>query len=249
MRVMRIVSALLLVVGSLPVSTALPAQAVVLDEGTFMVEIDGRTVGTETFRIRRSGFGENAQVIAQGSLELTREGGKQTVESALGTVGVGMSLDAYQVKISGSGELQVRLQRRGDRLVAETTSEAGVEEREYRRPSSRTPHGAPRSLPRAPLLLPRPIPEARRDPRLHHPSAAGRTGGGRAAHGLRGAHLAGRPHPPGPAPAAGPGRSRPRDMAGQSKPGAPGGDSRRGLCSRPAGPAGTCQRQWDTLRD
>ena len=91
-----------------------------------MVEIGGRAVGTESFRIRRSGFGENAQVIAQGSLVLTREGGKQTVQSALGTVGVGMSLDAYQVKVSGSGELQVRLQRRGDRLVAETTSEAGV---------------------------------------------------------------------------------------------------------------------------
>ena len=110
-----------------------------MDEGSFLVEIGGRAVGSESFRIRRSGFGENAQIIAQGTLELTTGGGNQTVQSALGTLGVGMSLDAYQVKVSGSRELQVRLQRRGDRLVAETTSEAGVEEREYRRPSPRTP--------------------------------------------------------------------------------------------------------------
>ena len=136
---MRVLSALLLFAGSLHFSTALSAQAVVLDEGSFLVQIGGRTVGNESFRIRRSGFGENAQVIAQGTLELASGSGNQTVQSALGTAGVGMSLDAYQVKVSGSGELQVRLQRRGDRLVAETTSEAGVEEREYRRPSPRTP--------------------------------------------------------------------------------------------------------------
>ena len=136
---MRILSAFLVVAAVLPLSAPLSAQAVVLDEGSFLVEIGGRPVGTESFRIRRSGFGENAQVIAQGTLELAVEGGDQTVQSALGTVGIGMSLDAYQVKVSGPGELQVFLQRRGDRLVAETTSAAGVEERQYRRPSSRTP--------------------------------------------------------------------------------------------------------------
>ena len=137
--VMRILMAVLVTVSSGPLSAQLSAQAVVLDEGSFLVEIGGRPVGTESFRIRRSGFGENAQVIAQGTLELDRGDGDQTVQSALGTVGIGMSLDAYQVKVSGLGELQVLLQRRGDRLVSETTSEAGVEEREYRRPSSRTP--------------------------------------------------------------------------------------------------------------
>jgi hypothetical protein len=136
---MRILSSLLVVVGALPASAPLSAQAVVLDEGSFLVAIDGRSVGTESFRIRRSGFGENAQIIAQGTLELSLEVGDQTVQSALGTVGIGMSLDAYQVKVSGPGALQVLLQRRGDRLVAETTSDAGVEERQYRRPSARTP--------------------------------------------------------------------------------------------------------------
>ena len=117
----------------------LRAQTVLLDEGSFVVEIGGRSIGTEDFRIRRSGFGENAQVIAQGTLEIAEDGGQQTIQSALGTVGIGMKLDAYQVKVSGPSELQVLLQRRGNRLVAETTSGAGVEEREYRRPSTRWP--------------------------------------------------------------------------------------------------------------
>ena len=40
--------------GFLPEATA--AQVVEVDEGTFIVELDGLAVGTERFRIRRSGF-------------------------------------------------------------------------------------------------------------------------------------------------------------------------------------------------
>ncbi len=138
-RVMRIMTTLFVLVTLVPAASHLSAQAVVLDEGSFRVEIAGRSVGTESFRIRRSGFGENAQVIAQGTLEISDADGNQTVQSALGTVGIGMSLDAYQVKVTGAVTLQVLLRRRGDRLVAETTSDAGVEEREYRRPSTRRP--------------------------------------------------------------------------------------------------------------
>ena len=138
-RVMLILAASLVVAGSATIAGPLTAQAVVLDEGSFLVEVGGRPVGTESFRIRRSGFGDNAQVIAQGTLEMAEAGGDQTIQSALGTVGIGMTLDAYQVKVSGASGLQVLLQRRGDRLVAETTSKAGVEEREYRRPSTQRP--------------------------------------------------------------------------------------------------------------
>lgn len=136
---MSISTALLVIIASFPASAHPLPQAVVLDEGSFLVEIGGRPVGTETFRIRRSGFGENAQVIAQGNLELTQGAEKETVQSALGTVGLAMTLDAYQVKVTGPRELQMILQRRGDRLVSETTSKAGVEERQYRRPSERAP--------------------------------------------------------------------------------------------------------------
>ena len=130
---------LLLVVALFPIPGNLSSQAVVLDEGTFLVEIGGRRIGTETFRIRRAGFGDNTRVIAQGNLDLVEDGESQVIQSALGTVGVSMSLNAYQSRVSSPAELQVRLQRRGDRLISETVSEAGKEEREYPRLSSQTP--------------------------------------------------------------------------------------------------------------
>ena len=118
---------------------ALAAQTVEVDDGTFIVELGGRAVGTETFRIRRSGFGDNARTIAQGTLEIVQGGSRQMIQSALGTLGVGMSLDAYQVNVSAPSELSIRLERRGSRMVSSTSSEAGVEEREYRQTQAQTP--------------------------------------------------------------------------------------------------------------
>ncbi len=118
---------------------AMAAQAVEVDEGTFIVEVGGRPVGTETFRIRRSGFGDNARTIAQGTLDIVQEGSRLTIQSLLGTLGAGMSLDAYQVDISSPSELSIRLERRGPRMVSATSSDAGVEEREYRRILPQTP--------------------------------------------------------------------------------------------------------------
>ncbi len=129
----------LVVIGFGPVPQAVAAQAVEVDRGTFIVELDGRAVGTEIFRIRRSGFGDNARTIAQGTLEIVLDGSRQTIQSALGTLGVGMSLDAYQAKVSAPSELSILLERRGDRMVSQTSSEAGVEEREYRQVLARTP--------------------------------------------------------------------------------------------------------------
>ena len=123
--------------GLLPQAVA--AQAIEVDEGTFIVEVGGRTVGTETFRIRRSGFADNARTIAQGTLDIFQDGLRETTQSALGTIGLGMSLDAYQVKVSLPSELSIRLERRGNRMVSETSSAAGVEEREYRQAVRQTP--------------------------------------------------------------------------------------------------------------
>ena len=126
-----------IVFGLLP--HTLPAQAVEVDQGTFIVELGGRVVGTETFRIRRLGFGDNARTIAEGTLEIVLDGSRQTVHSLLGAVGVGMSLDAYQVNVSLPSELSIRLDRRGGRMVSSSSSEAGVEEREYRRALPQNP--------------------------------------------------------------------------------------------------------------
>jgi len=118
---------------------AVVAQAVEVDEGTFIVELGGRAVGTETFRIRRSGFGDNARTIAQGTLEIVQGGSRQMMQSALGTLGVGMSLDAYQMNVSAPSELSIRLEIRGGRMVSSSSSEAANEERENRQNQEQTP--------------------------------------------------------------------------------------------------------------
>ena len=118
---------------------AAAAQVVEVDEGTFIVELGGQVVGTETFRIRRSGFGDNARTIAEGKLEIVEGGLKQTMLSRISTLGVGMSLDLYDLKVSAPAELSILLERQGDRMVSVTSSEAGVEEREYRQVQARTP--------------------------------------------------------------------------------------------------------------
>ena len=118
---------------------AAAAQVVDVDEGTFIVELDGRRMGTERFRIRRAGIGDNVRTIAQGTLEIVEGGLEQTVQSGISTLGVGMSLDLYDVKVSAPSELSILLERRGDRMVSVTSSETGVEEREYRQVQARTP--------------------------------------------------------------------------------------------------------------
>jgi hypothetical protein len=118
---------------------AVAAQAVEVDAGTFVVQLGGRAVGNESFLIRRSGFGDNARTIAEGTIEIVEDGTTLAVRSLLGALGVGMSLDAYQVNVSAPSELSIRLQSRGGRMVSSTSSEAGVEEREYRRTQQQTP--------------------------------------------------------------------------------------------------------------
>jgi len=108
------------------------AQAVEVDAGAFIVELGGRAVGTETFRIRRTGFGDNARTFAQGTLELVEDGETLNIQSILSTLGVGMALERYLVKVSTPSEIEIRLERRGARMVSVTSSEAGVQEREYR---------------------------------------------------------------------------------------------------------------------
>ena len=118
---------------------AVAAQVVEVDRGVFVIELGGRVVGTERFRIRRQGFGDNARTLAQGTLEFVEDGLTQTIQSTLGTIGVGMSLEAYQVTVSAPSDLSIHLERRGGRMVSETSSEAGIEEREYRQTLAQTP--------------------------------------------------------------------------------------------------------------
>tara|TARA_B110000116_G_scaffold270591_1_gene289045 strand:+ start:125 stop:832 length:708 start_codon:yes stop_codon:yes gene_type:complete len=117
---------------------SLTSQATIIDEGTFIIEIEGRIMGTESFKIRSAGSGAELRTIAQGDLVLSTDKVTETVQSALGTLGPTMSIQAYQTRILPSN-LEINLQRRNNRLIAITSSDLYVEEREYRRLSSRTP--------------------------------------------------------------------------------------------------------------
>ena len=57
---MRAGRSLLMALCVVPVATPLAAQTVVLDEGTFRLQVAGKEVGTETFTIRQNGTGDNA---------------------------------------------------------------------------------------------------------------------------------------------------------------------------------------------
>jgi len=116
----------------------LTSQATTIDEGTFIIEIAGRILGTESFKIRSAGSGAEVRTIAQGDLVISTNETTETVQSALGTLGPALSLQAYQTRISTSN-LEINLQRRGDRFLAIASSDLYLEEREYKRLSSRTP--------------------------------------------------------------------------------------------------------------
>jgi len=116
----------------------LVSQAVDLDEGTFVIELDGRVVGTESFKIRSAGSGTDMRIIAQGNTVINTGNTSETIQSALGAVGPTMLVEAYQTRISPSN-VEINLQRRGDRFLALTSSNLHTEEREYRRISNETP--------------------------------------------------------------------------------------------------------------
>ena len=116
----------------------LVSQAIDLDEGTFVIELDGRVVGTESFKIRSAGSGTDMRIIAQGNTVVNTGNTSETIQSALGAVGPTMLVEAYQTRILPSN-IEINLQRRGDRFLALTSSDLHLEEREYRRIANETP--------------------------------------------------------------------------------------------------------------
>ncbi|GMR12990.1 MAG: hypothetical protein BMS9Abin29_1185 [Gemmatimonadota bacterium] len=119
------------IAGALPMvgPRSVEGQNVTLDEGAFVINVEGRRVATETFRIRRSGQGEAAVVIAQATLAFT-EGDIESITTLLQARGRNLELTGYQVRVS-TGEV-TSLRDNGQRLEAVTTSSTGQREREYR---------------------------------------------------------------------------------------------------------------------
>ena len=116
----------------------LASQVNMVDEGIFLIEIGGQQIGTESFKIRSVGTGTEMRIIAQGELTISTEEADETIQSALGAVGPTMSIEAYQTRISSSN-LEINLQRRGNRFFSFSSSDSHLEEREYRRISNQIP--------------------------------------------------------------------------------------------------------------
>lgn len=114
------------------------AQTVVVDQGTFTLTVAGRSAGTETFAIRRSGLGNEGTILAHGVVTLTLDGNESEVRPVLVAIPTDGSTTEYEVKVSGADEMEGRLVLAGNRYVSRFRSAAGEEEREFlARPGTR----------------------------------------------------------------------------------------------------------------
>lgn len=125
----RLTRILILAAGVAPCPLA--AQSVLVDEGTFVLTVDGKPAGTETFQIRRSGLGNDAIVIAHGQVSLTEAEGKVELNPLLEANMPGGAATSYHLKVTGAQTSELSLKLAGRRYVSLIRSKAGEEEREF----------------------------------------------------------------------------------------------------------------------
>lgn len=107
-------------------------QSALVDEGTFLITVDGQQAGTESFSIRRSGSGAEAQIIATAEIQMDLPEGRLDLRPALQVSGEDMAVAAYQVKVSGHRQEEVYVTLGDRRFLTRIRSEQGLQEREYR---------------------------------------------------------------------------------------------------------------------
>lgn len=120
---------------------SLNAQVVVLDEGSFQLQVDGATVGTETFSIRRVGLGNEAELIAVSQVQYND--GSLVMRPTLSTDAAFRPV-RYENQVSGSRQSSVVLALAGRRYTATVVSAQGEAASEFR--------AAPRTLIVAPRV-------------------------------------------------------------------------------------------------
>jgi len=106
-------------------------QSVVVDEGTFSVQLSGVQAGTEEFTIRRAGIGEEATMIAQAVIHLDLGDGTMELRPLLRTLLPDGNVSDYQLKISGVKSAELSLWIDGRRYAARFRTVEGEEEREF----------------------------------------------------------------------------------------------------------------------
>lgn len=123
----------LLLAAAIPLSGPLQAQVATLDEGTFVIEQNGRQIGTESFTVRSSGFGQNRRIFAEATLEITAPASdRSTARAALLTEGTNQSIRIYELSVDGPDPMQLKMEARGDRYRVQVTRGPRIQEREFR---------------------------------------------------------------------------------------------------------------------
>jgi len=114
------------------------AQSVVVDQGTFSIEINGTLVGTEEFSIRRAGFNRDAVFITNDIVTLRDSVEDREIRHLLRASGPNGAAEGYELSLSGHDPLEITMNLARPRFVSRFDSPAGQEEREFRaRPDTR----------------------------------------------------------------------------------------------------------------
>jgi hypothetical protein len=124
-----------------PLAVAVPAsaQGVIVDQGHFVIRVDGREIGAEDFVIRRAGLGSGDALFASGVVIIDAPE-HQEIRPLLRVEPLSGAGEEYQVNVAGTDAAEIRLglppPRR--RYVATIRSAAGTEDREFQyRPDTR----------------------------------------------------------------------------------------------------------------
>lgn len=111
--------------------TPLRAQVGAVDEGSFTVSVDGRTVGTEEFSIRQTGSGVNIETIATGRVQLNLPTGVLELTPRLRATGIQANPVAYEVTVGGDSPRRIIGSLGGGRFSARIVGQTGEQLREY----------------------------------------------------------------------------------------------------------------------
>lgn len=121
----------LAVASALIAAAPVAAQVGAVDEGSFGVSVDGRTVGTEEFTIRQTGSGVNIETLATGRVQLNLPTGMLELSSRMRASGIQADPIAYEVTVGGDSPRRIIGSIGGGRFSARIVGQTGEQLREY----------------------------------------------------------------------------------------------------------------------
>lgn len=108
---------------------------ITLDEGRFLISLQGREVGTEEFYIRQTGEGAAARIFAVATIRWVSSEGSVDLRPQLEATGTEMAISNYEIDVAGATQEEIVLSPDpsvGNRYLAMIQSERGRQEREFR---------------------------------------------------------------------------------------------------------------------